>query len=179
MEKEKAISTARSRFNYEVMAGISNRIPLIVIESKQDKSILHLMLTALLSRCNIDLWLYGRNEKEHYVVQYLGRNEPRRFSIPLFIPHGVNTIKRALTRQKAVLNYVLPRIGIGRVFAFHDKDFDWSNIEPELAKSACRRNQVIIVFTNNLGKGTSILNLKKLGFLKVVKFCAQKKSQKK
>jgi len=178
MRKTSALS-ATSRFYHEVMESVSRRFPIIVIESKQDKELLNLMLVSLLSWYKIDLWFYCRREKEHYITQYPGVNRPRRIRISPVITMA-NGVQRALTRQEFVLMRLLPSIGPDRVFAFHDNDFDWSKIETKLAQSARDFGQTVIVITSNISKGaTAILKLRDAGLLKYIELKTKNYSRRK
>ncbi|MDR2580080.1 MAG: AAA family ATPase [Fibromonadaceae bacterium] len=161
----KSLPVSVNQFNGKLVANIMARVPIIGIDYKNtDKCTLHTMLTALFNHLKMELWLYSLDKDGRpCIMRFPWKSKPKKTDLYSFVPKEEQT-EEGLHVDKIILDYVLPSMGTNQIFAFFDEDFDWSDIQIQLAEKAHGLGQTVIVLTDNLDEEDITPRLKKFGF---------------
>jgi len=167
LKNEKRMPPATiSQFSGQLTANILAKIPIIGIDYKNtDKYTIYSMLISLLPNIKTELWLYGFDKSNRYcITQFDWESKPKAIDLNSFIPEEEQT-EEGMPADEIILDYVLPRMGAGKIFAFFEEDLgDWTEVQTQLAEKAQGLGQTVLVLADGIDEGAITPRLEKIGF---------------
>lgn len=171
----------RSRFENEIMDGISSCIPIIGVESDPSSNpTLRWLLFKLLNRQSIDLLFYENKENEKSkeripnITQYSCNGEIKKRHLIEYDPYHL-LAKKANSCGEIIFTYVLPRMDVNtKVFAFDSDDFSLTEVKVKLLELAYKYKKTIVVFAEGYElERANISELEALGDAKIIRLTGE------